>query len=49
MTVEVLDKLAAFYSVTIDDIVHLNKSTSKAVLMEYKTIAEQLRLMSQLN
>jgi transcriptional regulator with XRE-family HTH domain len=48
-SVEVLDKLAAFYSVTIDDIVHLKKSTPKAVVMEDKTSAEQLRLMSQLN
>jgi transcriptional regulator with XRE-family HTH domain len=48
-SVDVLDKLAAFYSVTIDDIVHLKKGTPKAVVMEDKTSAEQLRLMAQLN
>ncbi len=48
-SVEVLDKLAAFYSVTIDDIVHLKKAAPKAVVMEDKTSAEQLRLLSQLS
>lgn len=48
-SIEVLDKLADFYNVTIDDIVHLKKSAPKAVVMEDKTNAEQLRLMSQLN
>ena len=48
-SVDTLDKLAAFYSVTIDDIVHLKNSAPKAVVMEDKTSAEQLRLMAQLN
>jgi len=48
-SIEVLDKLAAFYNITIDDIVHLKKSAPKAVVMEDKTSAEQLRLINQLN
>lgn len=48
-SVEVLDKLAAFYGITIDGIVHFSKATPKAITMEDKTSAEQLRLISQLN
>lgn len=48
-SIEILDKLAAFYGVTIDQIVHLKKSVPKAVVMEDKTSAEQLRLIAQLN
>lgn len=48
-SVEVLDKLAAFYGTTIDDIVHLKKDTPTAVVMEDKSSAEQLRLIAQLN
>jgi transcriptional regulator with XRE-family HTH domain len=48
-SVDTLDKLAAIYNVTIDDIVHLQNSAPKAVVMEDKTSAEQLRLMAQLN
>ena len=48
-SVDVLDKLAAFYSVTIDDIVHLKKYIPEVVIMEDKTSAEQLRLIAQLN
>jgi len=48
-SVEVLDKLSAFYGITIDEIVHLSVTTPKAVTMEDKSSAEQLRLISQLN
>lgn len=48
-SVEVLDKLAAFYGISIDDIVHFSKTTPKAVTMEDKSSAEQLRLLAQLN
>ena len=47
-SVEILDKLAAHYGITIDEIVHFSKATPKAVKMEDKTSAEQLRLMTQL-
>ena len=48
-SIDILDKLAAFYGVTIDGIVHYNNASPKAVIMEDKTSAEQLRLMAQLN
>jgi len=48
-SIDTLDKLAGLYGITIDDIVHLGKDTPKAVQMEDKTAAEQLRLMAQLN
>lgn len=48
-SIEVLDKLAAFYGISIDDIVHLSIATPKVVTMEDKSSAEQLRLISQLN
>ena len=48
-SVDVLDKLAVFYNVTIDNIVHLKKVAPKAVVIEGKTSAEQMRLIPQLN
>lgn len=48
-SVEVLDKLAAFYGISIDDIVHFSNATPKAVTMEDKSSAEQIRLLAQLN
>ena len=48
-SIDTLDKMAAFYGVTIDDIVHLGKDTPAPVQIEDKSSAEQLRLLSQLN
>jgi transcriptional regulator with XRE-family HTH domain len=48
-SVDILDKLAAFYNVTIDGIVHYSKATPAAVTVEDKTAAEQMRLIAQLN
>jgi len=48
-SVEILDKLASFYGITIDEIVHYSKATPSAVTMEDKTATEQLRLIAQLN
>lgn len=48
-SIEVLDKMAAYYGLTIDDIVHLDKDIPKEVVMEDKTSAEQVRLIAQLN
>jgi len=45
----VLDKLAAFYDISIDQIVHLTSATPKAVTLKVKSSAEQLRLIAQLN
>jgi len=48
-SLDILDRLASFYGVTIDEIVHYSNATPRAVSVEDKTAAEQLRLMSQLN
>jgi len=47
--IDILDKLAAFYGVTIDEIIHYSKATPKAIRVEDKTASEQVRLMAQLN
>jgi len=48
-SIDILDKLAAFYGVTIDEIIHYSKATPKAIRVEDKTASEQVRLMAQLN
>jgi transcriptional regulator with XRE-family HTH domain len=48
-SIDTLDKIAAFYATSIDDIVHYKKGAPQVVSMEDKTAAEQLRLISQLN
>ena len=48
-SIEILDKLASFYGVTIDAIIHHTNVTPKAVTLEDKTATEQVRLMAQLN
>jgi transcriptional regulator with XRE-family HTH domain len=48
-SIEALDKMASFYGVTIDDIVHLGKDIPHNVQIEDKTSAEQVRLLAQLN
>ena len=46
---DVLEKLASFYGVTIDEIVHYSNATPKAITVEDKTASEQVRLIAQLN
>ena len=48
-SVKVLDKLAKFYGVTIDAIVHLNGEVPQEVKIEDKTTLEQMRLIQELN
>lgn len=48
-SVELLDKLAKFYVISIDQIVHMGKSVPKEVTLEDKTTTEQMRLISELN
>lgn len=49
VSVDVLDKLAKFYGISIDKIVHMGKSVPKEVTMEDKTTTEQIRLMQELD
>ena len=48
-SVELLDKLAKFYGITIDQIVHMGKSVPKEVTLEDKTTTEQMRLIAELD
>jgi transcriptional regulator with XRE-family HTH domain len=48
-SVEILDKLATFYGVTIDEIVHYKKEIPKTITIEDKTTTEQIRLIQKLN
>ena len=47
-SVEMLDKLAKFYGITIDKIVHPNNEVPTEVVIEDKTAIEQLRLIQEL-
>lgn len=47
-SVELLDKFAKFYGITIDQIVHMGKNVPKEVTLEDKTATEQVRLISEL-
>lgn len=49
-SIEVLDKLATFYGITIDEIVHFNdnKLPPKEVVIHDKAMIEQVELISQL-
>lgn len=47
-SVEMLDKLAKFYGITIDKIVHPNNEVPTEVVIEDKTAMEQLRLIQEL-
>lgn len=48
-SIDILDKLASFYGVAIDEIIHYNNATPKAITVEDKTASEQVRLIAQLN
>ena len=48
-SVEILGKLASFYGITIDEIVHYSKAVPETVTIEDKTASEQVRLIAQLN
>jgi len=48
-SIDILEKLSAFYNVTIDEIIHYSKATPREVTIEDKTAVEQVRLLAQLN
>lgn len=48
-SIDILDKLATFYNVTIDEIVHYSNANPSQVTVEDKTAVEQVRLIAQLN
>ena len=48
-SVELLDKLAKFYGMTIDQIVHMDSDIPHEVTVEDKTASEQVRLIAELD
>jgi transcriptional regulator with XRE-family HTH domain len=48
-SVELLDKLAKFYGITIDQIVHMDKDVPQEITLEDKTANEQVRLIAALD
>ena len=48
-SVELLDKLAKFYGITIDQIVHMDSDVPTEITLEDKTANEQVRLIAELD
>ncbi len=48
-SVELIDKLAAFYGISIDQVVHMDKGLPQEVTLEDKTTKEQVRLIQELD
>lgn len=48
-SVDLLDKLAKFYGITIDQIVHMGSEVPTEITLEDKTANEQVRLISELD
>ncbi|MDZ4757379.1 MAG: helix-turn-helix transcriptional regulator, partial [Bacteroidota bacterium] len=48
-SVDILNKLASYYGLTIIEIIHYSNATPKAITVEDKTVTEQIRLIAQLN
>jgi transcriptional regulator with XRE-family HTH domain len=48
-SVELLDKLASFYGISIDNIVHMANGVPKEITVEDKTTTEQVRLIAELD
>lgn len=48
-SVELLDKLAKLYGVSIDAIVHMEGEVPKEIVIEDKTTSEQMRLIQELD
>ncbi len=48
-SVDILDKMAKFYGLTIDQIVHLEGNVPKEVTIEDKGLIEQVKLIQELD
>jgi hypothetical protein len=49
ISVAALDKVAAYFDLTIDDVVHLGSDVPQDVKIEDKATSEQLRLIQELD
>jgi len=48
ISIEVADKLARFFGLTLDQLVHLEDATPKEIKIEDKTVNEKVQLIAQL-
>jgi len=48
VSIEVADKLASFYGVTLDQLVHMEEQVPKEVITEDKSISERINLIQKL-
>jgi transcriptional regulator with XRE-family HTH domain len=49
ISVAAVDKIAGFFNMTIDELVHLGEDIPKEVSMEDKTTTEQVKLIQELD
>ena len=49
ISVAAVDKIAGFFNITIDELVHLGEDIPKEVSMEDKTTTEQVKLIQELD
>ena len=48
ISIEVADKLAKFFGLTLDELVHLEDASPKEIRIEDKTVNEKVQLIAQL-
>ena len=48
ISIEVADKLARFFGLTLDELVHLEDASTKEIWIEDKTVNEKVQLIAQL-
>ena len=48
ISIAAVDKIASFFNITIDELVHLGEDIPKEVTMDDKTTTEQVKLIQQL-
>lgn len=49
ISIAAVDKIAKFFNVTIDELVHMNEDIPKEVILEDKTTNEQVKLIQELD
>lgn len=49
VSVAALDKIASFFGITLDELVHMGSDVPEEVQVEDKTVAEQIRLIQELD
>jgi len=48
ISIEVADKLAKYFGLTLDELVHMNGNVSEEVTIEDKSVSERIKLIQQL-